>query len=174
MVLWELLSTAYNNLETIFCAVSEWAFPFCLLLYSFAWGHCVTQRGWKILRPFLITEIISIKILLFNPRKRETEKESLGSKTQLSYCDAMVAKRYSQNHKMVWVGRDLIDHLPTPLPWAGTPSTRPGCSTQPWLLKSATAAKAMSLLVPLCYKLICLNINLLLKLMLVHISLSSP
>jgi len=30
---------------------------------------------------------------------------------------------------MVWVGRDLIDHLvPTPLPWAGTRSTRPGCS----------------------------------------------
>jgi len=24
---------------------------------------------------------------------------------------------------MVWVGRDLTDHLlPTPLPWAGTPS----------------------------------------------------
>jgi len=35
----------------------------------------------------------------------------------------------SQNHRMVWVRRDLIDHLvPTPLPWAGTPSTRPGCS----------------------------------------------
>jgi len=30
---------------------------------------------------------------------------------------------------MVWVGRDLKDHLvPTPLPWAGTPYTRPGCS----------------------------------------------
>jgi len=30
---------------------------------------------------------------------------------------------------MVWVGRDLIDSLgPTPLPWTGTPSTRPGCS----------------------------------------------
>ena len=25
------------------------------------------------------------------------------------------------NHRMVWVGRDLIDHLvPSPLPWAGT------------------------------------------------------
>jgi len=30
---------------------------------------------------------------------------------------------------MVWVGRDLIDHkVPMPLPWGGTPSTRPGCS----------------------------------------------
>jgi len=30
---------------------------------------------------------------------------------------------------MVWVGRDLTDHVvPTPLPWAGTPSARPGCS----------------------------------------------
>jgi len=30
---------------------------------------------------------------------------------------------------MVWVGRDLKDHLiPTPLAWAGTSSTRPGCS----------------------------------------------
>jgi len=33
------------------------------------------------------------------------------------------------NHRMVWVGRDLTDHLvPTPLLWAGTPSTSPGCS----------------------------------------------
>jgi len=30
---------------------------------------------------------------------------------------------------MVWVGRDLKYHLaPTPLPWAGTSSTRQGCS----------------------------------------------
>ena len=34
-----------------------------------------------------------------------------------------------QNHRMVWTGRQLVDHLlPTPLPWEGTPSTRPGCS----------------------------------------------
>ena len=34
-----------------------------------------------------------------------------------------------QNHRTVWVGRDLKDHIvPTPLPRAGTPSTRPGCS----------------------------------------------
>jgi len=32
-------------------------------------------------------------------------------------------------HRMVGVGRDLLDHpVPTPLPQAGTPSTRPGCS----------------------------------------------
>ena len=40
---------------------------------------------------------------------------------------------------MVWVGRDHKDHLvPNPLPWAGTSSTRPGCSkphpTWPWTL----------------------------------------
>jgi len=40
---------------------------------------------------------------------------------------------------MVKVGRDLKDHLvPTPLPSAGTSSTRPGCSelhpTWPWTL----------------------------------------
>ena len=45
----------------------------------------------------------------------------------------------SQNDRMVWVGRDLKDHLvPTPLPWTGTPSTRPGCPkphpTWPWTL----------------------------------------
>jgi len=42
-------------------------------------------------------------------------------------------------HRMVWVGRDLIDHIiPTPLPWTGTRSTRPGCSEPcpawPWTL----------------------------------------
>ena len=35
----------------------------------------------------------------------------------------------SQNHRMIWVGRDLKGHLiPNCLPWAGTPSTRPDCS----------------------------------------------
>ena len=34
-----------------------------------------------------------------------------------------------QNHGRVWVGRDFTDHcVPAPLPWAGTPSTIPGCS----------------------------------------------
>ena len=42
-----------------------------------------------------------------------------------------------QNHRMVWVGRDLTDELvPSPLPWAGTLSTRARCSkprpTWPW------------------------------------------
>jgi len=32
---------------------------------------------------------------------------------------------------MVWVGMDIKDYVvPTPLPWAGTPSSRPGCSKQ--------------------------------------------
>ena len=31
------------------------------------------------------------------------------------------ARWMSQNHSVVWVGRELKDHLvPTPLPWAGT------------------------------------------------------
>jgi len=39
------------------------------------------------------------------------------------------AKYGSQNHRMVWVGRDLTDHLVQTLtPRARTPSTRPGCS----------------------------------------------
>ena len=45
----------------------------------------------------------------------------------------------SENHRMIKVGRDLEDHLvPTTLPWAGTFSTRPGCSelhpAWPWTL----------------------------------------
>jgi len=40
---------------------------------------------------------------------------------------------------MLWLRRDLNDHLvPTPVPWAGTLSTRPGCSRPcpawPWTL----------------------------------------
>jgi len=35
----------------------------------------------------------------------------------------------SQNCRMVWVGRELIDYVvPTSLPWAGTPSVRPDFS----------------------------------------------
>jgi len=34
-----------------------------------------------------------------------------------------------QNHRTVWVGKDLGGHpVQTPLPWAGTTSTRPGCA----------------------------------------------
>jgi len=45
----------------------------------------------------------------------------------------------SQNHSMFGLGKDLKDHLvPTLLPWAGTSSTRPGCSelhsAWPWTL----------------------------------------
>jgi len=40
---------------------------------------------------------------------------------------------------MIWVESDLNDHVvPTPLPWAGTPATRPGYSKShpdwPWTL----------------------------------------
>jgi len=35
----------------------------------------------------------------------------------------------SQNHRMVWVGRDLIERvIPTALPQTGTPAPSPGCS----------------------------------------------
>lgn len=35
----------------------------------------------------------------------------------------------SQNHRMVWAERDLRYHpFPTLLPWAETPSARPGCT----------------------------------------------
>ena len=41
---------------------------------------------------------------------------------------------------MVWVGRDLQDHpVPTPLSWAGTPSTSPGCLRAPSNLALSTA-----------------------------------
>ena len=43
------------------------------------------------------------------------------------YCS--LSELESQDPRMVWVGKDLIDHLvPTPLPWAGPSATRPGCS----------------------------------------------
>jgi len=40
---------------------------------------------------------------------------------------------------MIWIGKDLGDHLlPIPQPWAGTISTRSGCSkhrqTWPWTI----------------------------------------
>lgn len=33
----------------------------------------------------------------------------------------------SQNHRMIWDGRDIKDHaVPTPLPWTGMPPTSSG------------------------------------------------
>jgi len=56
-----------------------------------------------------------------------------------------------ENHRMVCVGRDLIDHLvTTPLPWAGTPSTTSGYSkphpTWPWMLKQGWNLKVVWIL----------------------------
>ena len=46
-----------------------------------------------------------------------------------SYLCKCLFELSSQNHRMVWIGRDLKDHLvPTFRPRAGTPSTRPRCS----------------------------------------------
>jgi len=44
----------------------------------------------------------------------------------------------SQNHRMAWVEKDHNDHLvSTPMPWAGSPTTRPGCQEShpawPWM-----------------------------------------
>jgi len=34
----------------------------------------------------------------------------------------------SYNHRMAWVEKDHNDHrVSRPLPWAGSPTTRPGC-----------------------------------------------
>ena len=49
------------------------------------------------------------------------------------------ARKKSQNARMVWMGKNLKAHPVPPLPWAGTPSTIPGCSkpqcpTWPWTL----------------------------------------
>lgn len=46
---------------------------------------------------------------------------------------------YWKNRRMVWIGREFKDHLvPTPLPWTGKSSARPGwskpCPTWPWTL----------------------------------------
>jgi len=51
------------------------------------------------------------------------------SKELMSEQDLRTEKDGECNHRMNWVGRDIIDHLvPTPLPWAGTTSTRSGYS----------------------------------------------
>jgi len=55
---------------------------------------------------------------------------------------------------MVRVGGDLKDHLvPTPLPWAGTPSTRQGCccwttiSSLPYVSNFFPCSENISLLI---------------------------
>jgi len=55
------------------------------------------------------------------------QKYEVAMFTQLYPAGQILRDEISQNHRMVWVGRDLTDQLvPTPVPWA--PSTRPGCS----------------------------------------------
>ncbi|NXN61757.1 TCP4 polymerase, partial [Rynchops niger] len=63
-------------------------------------------------------------------KKQKTGESSKGSASskQSSNRD----ENMFQVKLMVWVGRDLKDHLvPSPLPWAGTPPTRPGISLNP-------------------------------------------
>ncbi|XP_071293362.1 thrombospondin-type laminin G domain and EAR repeat-containing protein isoform X1 [Agelaius tricolor] len=71
--------------------------------------------------------------------------------------------KVSQNPRMVWVGSDLKALPVPPLPWAGTPSTVPGCSKPcpawPWALPGiqgqpqllwAPCARASPLSVSIC------------------------
>jgi len=63
---------------------------------------------------------------VFLLRVQRTAILAWNQKSELKTCCEVIE---SQDHQMVWVGRDLKHHLvPGPLPWAGTPFTTPGCS----------------------------------------------
>ena len=76
---------------------------------------------------------------LFNtkvhPGHRSRSDMHVGAATDLLSSSKLHTEQYAVRR----VRRDRKDHLvPTPLPWAGTPSTRPGCSKPhpawPWTL----------------------------------------
>jgi len=51
------------------------------------------------------------------------------SKTRFFMIFKILSHEESKSHRMVWLGRDLkVILISTPLPQAGTPSTRPGYS----------------------------------------------
>ena len=99
------------------------------------WQHfqiswILSEKNQRFLKAVGVRSKITLWYLAYNSRchvqKNELKKPANGL-------------RLLGNHRMVWVGRDLKHHLvPTPLPWAGTLSTRPGCSelhpTWPWTL----------------------------------------
>ena len=69
-------------------------------------------------------------------RTFQAQAKCIGFCREPKHCDFYIE---TYNDRMVWVGRHLRDRpVPTPLPWAGTPSTRPGFSktkpTWPWAL----------------------------------------
>lgn len=59
-----------------------------------------------------------------NERVQRSVQE--GNKLMLFSRNSMAMK--SDNHRVVWIGRDLKDHLFPTLPRAGTSSTNSGCS----------------------------------------------
>lgn len=93
--------------------------------------------------PSLAIPICTPVGLLFSRRSpQSTGKASSGGKRDDALPHSMSSQmwnkpmhnagafcRQSYNHRMLWIGRDLKDHLfPIPLSWAGTSSFRSGCS----------------------------------------------
>jgi len=78
----------------------------------------------------MITEVINNNIIIliiisnhkiFSTKLLLSEKSSILIQYSIMSLDCPLNLITSQNHRMVWVGRDLEDRLvPTPLPWAGT------------------------------------------------------
>ena len=80
------------------------------------------------LNPVFIT-VSKLFLNLQNQRNITDAQRRLDIRVIYIYLHKKICVYVFVNHRMVWIGRDLKDHLfPTPLPWAGTPSTRPGCS----------------------------------------------
>jgi len=68
-------------------------------------------------------------LLLHKQRVAEAGRTPSAPIAHAGQVSWQMQEAHTENHIMVWVGRDLKDHLlPAPLPWAGTPCTRPGCS----------------------------------------------
>ena len=110
-----------------------------------------SKRSWMMLHRFWLVLAVRLSLQAFLSVGRTAESGLTTSRGFLRQSMLQDGKGYfwgplingnplwSLNHRTIRVQRDLIDHLvPTPLPRAGTPSTRPGCSkphpTWPWTL----------------------------------------
>ena len=88
------------------------------------------------LEPLRLPLLLQLLALVLLPRRKRSHASARPARKRRAATRRFVClggkwgpSIESQNHSMVRVGRDLKDHLlPTPLPWAGTSSTRPGCS----------------------------------------------